>query len=236
MSISIVLLFAISFAFMLICQLYTLLFIILGVPKDKAKFQAISILTNTGFTTKHAEIIMQSKKRRDVATSAMLVGFFFSVCFVSLLINIVVNINTIKSNGSIFEITLISAGVFIGLYIFSKLPFVKKFFYKVFSKLANRIVYGHKKGNLMLVIEYIKNYVVAEININEIPECLIGKNIEEAKLPATYGLQVLAIHKKTTNKIISNIATTDIIEQGDIVTIYGDEKTIKNLFSIVKIS
>ncbi len=48
-----------------------MLFMLTGLPERKARFQVISILTNTGFTTGESEVITSSRRRRRLASRMM---------------------------------------------------------------------------------------------------------------------------------------------------------------------
>lgn len=45
-----------------------------GMDKDKARFQALSCFTGTGFTTKEAELITDNPQRRKIASYLMILG------------------------------------------------------------------------------------------------------------------------------------------------------------------
>ena len=55
-----------------ITELFTFFFRLTGLPAEKARFQVISLLTGTGFTTKESEIILSSRRRRRLARATML--------------------------------------------------------------------------------------------------------------------------------------------------------------------
>ena len=71
-----------------------MLFRITGLTKEKASFQAISLLTNCGFTTGESEVITSDRLRRRIAIAAMISGYSFSVVIVSLLINVFMKVST----------------------------------------------------------------------------------------------------------------------------------------------
>ena len=77
LAIILVLAFILIYVFMI--KIYSILFRLTGLTKNKSSFQAISLLTNTGFTTNEAEVIATSATRRKIANSAMISGHIFSV-------------------------------------------------------------------------------------------------------------------------------------------------------------
>ena len=76
---SIILLVTVIIVYYILSRLYSTLFRLTGIPKEKSAFQAISLLTNAGYTTGESELIVSEKTRRHIATAAMLTGYFFSV-------------------------------------------------------------------------------------------------------------------------------------------------------------
>ena len=65
-----------------ITELFTFFFRLTGLPAEKARFQVISLLTGTGFTTRESEIILSSRLRRRLARITMLFGYVFNVTIV----------------------------------------------------------------------------------------------------------------------------------------------------------
>lgn len=64
--------------YVLLIRFYSTLLRLTGLTDSKAKFQAISLITNSGFTTNEAEIITTNKARRRIASAAMITGHIFS--------------------------------------------------------------------------------------------------------------------------------------------------------------
>ena len=55
-----------------------------GLERSKARFQALSALTGTGFTTSQAELIVEHPKRRQITTYLMLLGNTVIIAFIIL--------------------------------------------------------------------------------------------------------------------------------------------------------
>ena len=70
-----------------IIELFTFFFRITGLTADRARFQVISLLTGTGFTTRESELILSSRRRR-LAMITMLFGYVFNITIVSAFINV----------------------------------------------------------------------------------------------------------------------------------------------------
>ena len=57
-----------------------------GLERAKARFQALSALTGTGFTTSEAESIVEHRKRRKIATYLIFIGNAGIIAFIILLV------------------------------------------------------------------------------------------------------------------------------------------------------
>ena len=68
---------------------------------DKARFQVISIITNTGFTTKESELITQHSQRRRIAEMLMLISYVGTATLISVIINIFTTLQ--KGEGVIYR-------------------------------------------------------------------------------------------------------------------------------------
>ena len=73
--------------YILISDIITIFFRLTGLTEEKARFQVISLLTNSGFTTRESESVVSSKVRRRLARATMLFGYAFTVTIVSTTVN-----------------------------------------------------------------------------------------------------------------------------------------------------
>ena len=72
----------------IISELFTFFFRLTGLPDERARFQVLSLLTGTGFTTRESEMVLASRRRRRLARVTMLFGYVFNITFVSAFINV----------------------------------------------------------------------------------------------------------------------------------------------------
>ena len=80
--------------YIIIVNIFSILFRLTGLTAEDAKFQVISMLTNCGFTTNRSEIIMVSRLRRRLAKATILFGYSFTVIMVSIFINVFMTWNS----------------------------------------------------------------------------------------------------------------------------------------------
>ena len=72
--VSIALFILIVMLYMVISELFTILFRFTGLPDEKARFQVLSLLTGCGFTTRESEMVLSTRSRRRLARIMMLFG------------------------------------------------------------------------------------------------------------------------------------------------------------------
>ncbi|MBU4542150.1 MAG: hypothetical protein KJ774_13160 [Firmicutes bacterium] len=76
-NLSLVSFFVLIIAYFIVVEIFTVLFRLTGLREDKARFQAVSCMTNSGFTTRESELILNSTVRRNLARVMMLFGYLF---------------------------------------------------------------------------------------------------------------------------------------------------------------
>ena len=81
--------------YFIITEVFTIQFRMTGMNEEKARFQVVSLLTGSGFTTNESEFITSSKQRRKLTRAIMMFGYVFNITFVSAFVNIFL---TLKQN------------------------------------------------------------------------------------------------------------------------------------------
>ena len=228
LEIAVILIMGFVMIYLILIQIFTILFRITGLTNQKAKFQAISLLTSCGFTTNESEIIANDRVRRKIATVAMITGYAFSVLIVSLFFNVLVNLNQTQSSSTL-KVILISSAIFIGLIIFFQLPFVKKLLERIIAKLALRVIRKNRYGNTITILDNYGKDAICEIMINDMPEILEEKKLFEVHLRDLYKINILLVKRR--NKII-DLSKDTILQIHDVIVVFGLYQGIKDLFSI----
>ena len=223
---AIVLFFIVIIAFMLITEIFTVLFRLTGLPEAKARLQVVSLLTTCGFTTKETEIFVTTPARRKLAITAMIFGYAFSATLVSAFVSIVLSLGS-QYDSSIWITFGILLTVLFVVILLSKIKFVKNAFDSLIFKLAHKLSKSKTKNFLKVIDDYGLNSIV-ELTLIDIPNEFKDKTLENLKIKQNYGLSVLAISRG--NKIINNVARDEVFSEKDIITLYGNFNTIKELF------
>lgn len=212
--------------FIIIAEIFTVLFRITGIPEKKAKFQTISLLTNCGYSTKESEILMAVPARRKLAMVAMILGYMFSACFISAFVTLMFTLSQ-NQQDSFWMPVLICAGAIILLVLIFKIKFVKRAFDNLIFKLGHKLS-SSKNSNIIKVIDNYGQSSIVEITIGILPKEFESQDLKSLKIKQNFGISVLAITRGS--QTINNISGDDIIKINDIVTLYGNMTSIKELF------
>ena len=228
LELAVILILSFIMVYLILIQIFTVLFRITGLTNDKAKFQAISLLTACGFTTSESEIIANDKVRRKIAIVAMVTGYAFSVIIVSLVFNLLINLDKAQTSSTL-KVIVIAASVFVGIIIFFQLPFIKKTNERVIAKIALRIIQRKQWDNTITILDSYGKDAICEVMINNLPEVLEDRKLFEVRLRDNYKLNVLMIKRR--NKVLE-ITRDTIIQYHDVVVVFGPYQNIKDLFAV----
>ncbi|MBC7765102.1 MAG: TrkA C-terminal domain-containing protein [Hyphomonadaceae bacterium] len=207
-------------------EIFTVLFMITGMSHTRSRFQVISLLTNSGFTTNESEVVVSSRKRRKLAIVTMIFGHIFNVAIVSLLVNVIMSFSN-DGNINIMP-SIINIVVFlILLYTFKRLPFMRVSFDKLVKRLANKIMFD-KNSNPLLILDNFNGFVIAEVKIIDVPEKLRNKTLLQSGISLNHGIRILVI--KRNDQTIGDITKEEIILNNDRLIIFGALKSIVEVF------
>ncbi len=222
---SIISFFIMIIAYIGVVEVFTVLFRLTGLKPEKARFQVVSLITNSGFTTKESELILTSMPRRRLARTVMLFGYLFAVTAVSLFVNLLFRMGS--ENFS--YITLLYAVT--GLAVFAML-LRSKWAIRKFDVAVEYLVRKYTRSenrNYMRVLEVMDNKLIAEIKIYDLPEVLREKTLFELDFRRRFDLNVLLIRRDKT--IIDPIYPEETLRERDTVLLYGSNEKIVELFN-----
>ncbi len=213
--------------YLLVIEIFYTIFRFTGLNKEKARFQAITLLTTVGYTTSESEDIVTSQIRRRVAMFGMLFGYMFSVVIASSIINIV-NGFIGKNKTANFANVIIIALAIILMYFFTRSKRFTNFVNKIIKGRIESYISKRQELNPLYVLDTHGKYVVCEVFITKRPDDLRGKTMVQAELRQKYDISVLTLKRHGEIRTID--ANKDTIERGDRVIVFGDLENIKVLF------
>ncbi len=206
--------------FMIIIDIFAILFRLTGMPIEKARFQVISLLTSTGYTTKESEAISQHPIRRKLASALMITSYVSTLTFISFLVNIL-------SKSLINTKTILVIIMFILFAIlFLKSPLLESFENIIGHIIEKSFIWKSTNKKYLNFITKHKGYSVCEVYIKE-NNNLIGKSILESNL-SSIEIMVLSIDKG--NETINFPKPSYIFTEDDKLTVYGNTHNIKHKF------
>ena len=224
---SVILILSFIVIYVVVIQIYSVLFRITGLTKEKARFQAISLLTNSGFTTTESEIIVSDRVRRRIAIAAMINGYAFSVVIVSLIINVILSLKEDVADQALIVMTIAFAG-FVVLIVITQIPIFKRLFEKFIQSIATKLLKRNKNENIIIMLDNYGRDSMAEVHLNRVPDFMVDTPLEETKIKDKYHLNVLML--KRSGKIV-DVNKDTIFKKGDQLVVFGSNSSIANVFT-----
>ncbi|MGE4378413.1 MAG: TrkA C-terminal domain-containing protein [Candidatus Izemoplasmatales bacterium] len=218
--------FSIILVYVIFIEIFTIIFKLTGLTNDKARFQVISLFTNSGFTTQEAELVVNSRVRRRIANITMLSGFILNVTVISVLVNVFITLGSATST-DVLKFFLYIGVFFIILYILKKLKLFELLFKGMVERITNRVIHG-SQTNIIEVLDNVGKNSIAEITIINLPEALEETTLEKSNIRNTHFVNVLAIIRGGDTN--ANVTKDDIIWKNDKVVVFGKLANIKKLF------
>lgn len=190
-----------------------------GLDKNKARFQALSAFTGTGFTTKEAESVVNHPQRRKIMRWLMIMG---NAGIVTVIITATSSLAT--SQGYLLPLNILI--LIVGILLIYKLAkyrgFTRKWEHFIEKKLIKSPVFEESATEDLL--HFLEGYgLVKKIVLEESP--LHGKSLVESKLNEK-GILVLGIERD--KKWIPTPKAAEIIKSGDNLVIYGPLEVLKS--------
>ena len=210
-----------------ITELFTFFFRLTGLPAERARFQVISLLTGTGFTTRESEIILSSRRRRRLARVTMLFGYVFNVTIVSAFINVFLSMKVVQV-GYQFVGFLIPLGTVALIFVFMRVPKIHAWGDNCLRHLADRVFDRKETFNAVMLIDNIGSDSIAQVTLRHIPDEYRGATLAETGLRADTGILVMLVEHHGGKPAAAKADT--VFEIGDKLTVFGDYNVICRTF------
>ena len=210
-----------------ITELFTFFFRLTGLPAERARFQVISMLTGTGFTTRESEMIMSSRRRRRLARVTMLFGYVFNITIVTAFINVFLSMKVIQV-GHQFLGFLIPLGTAALIFIFMRVPRIHAWGDNFLRRLADRVFNRKEAFNAVMLIDNISSASIVQVTLRHIPDEYRGVSLADTRLRADTGILVMLVEHQGGKALPAQADT--VFEPGDRLTVFGDYQTICKTF------
>lgn len=212
--------------YILISDVITIIFRLTGMSEETARFQAISLLTNSGFTTNESETVLASSLRRKIARFTMLFGYTFTVTIVSTTVNFFMSLR--NSELSALLVYLPSLGiVIVGFYLIRRSVWFRTWFDGLIERWGTELIFG-KNVNRILLVERYGDMAVAHIYLHTVPEMLQNTTLSASGLRSKHNIMVLMVKGL---RIEARQADADtVLRPHDIIMVMGSLKDIRDVF------
>jgi hypothetical protein len=191
-----------------------------GMDEKRAKFQALSAFSGTGFTTKEAEYVINHPKRRRIITWLMILGNAGIVTVI-----VTATSSLVRSGGYQLPmyILLLAAGIFIIYRIVTNRGFIRRWEGFIEDKFVQSHTFEEDVTEDLL--HFIEGYGLVRIIVAE-DSPLAGSSLAEHKLTER---DILVLGIERGKNWIPIPKATEIIEDGDKVVAYGALKVLKRI-------
>ncbi len=227
---ALMLFFVLALVYMLIIEIFTILFRLTGLTYDKAHFQVISMLTNSGFTTQDSEAITSSRVRRKIAKLTIIFGYLFTVIIMSSVVNVFMSLSNSEVQDMWSSALVIACSIGL-ILMMNRSKLVKQLIDRSIAKIGKKMMFG-KNSNPIVLLDIFGDNVMAEISLEKIPHGFDNVMLKDSGLKEKHKVQIILIKRNTETKSI--LKGEDMLQKNDIIVVFGDHKRIKSLFSIVR--
>ena len=194
-------------------------FMLTGLDKNKARFQALSAFSGTGFTTKEAESIVNHPQRRKIARWLMMGG---NAGIVTVIVTATSSMVTSQRYQLPMNILILTIGILLIYKLAKYRGFTRKWENFIEKKLIKSPAFEESTTEDLL--HFLEGYgLVKKIILEESP--LSGKSLADAKLNEK-GILVLGIERD--KNWIPIPKASEIIGNGDDLVVYGPLKVLKS--------
>ena len=205
---------------MLVVRAGAVAFVMTGMDIKRAKFQALSAFSGTGFTTREAEQVINHPTRRKIASWLMILGNAGVVAVIVTGTSSLVASEGIGVPISAVALVLGLAGIYV---LATRVGFLKSWEAFVQDKLGRSPAFEERPVEELL--HFLQGYQLVRVKISEESE-LAHKTLAEAHLPK-HGCLVLGIERGIHFK--SAPSGDDAIEPDDRLVVYGRTRALEKL-------
>lgn len=192
-----------------------------GLEKHKARFQALSAFSGTGFTTKEAEFVMKHPVRRKIVTWLMIMG---NAGIVMVIVTATSSLATSKGSQLPINLLILVVGIFLIYKIATYRKFTKRWESFIERKLIKSPAFEEAATEDLL--HFLEGYGLIKKIIAEASP-LIGSSLSECKLNER-GLLVLGIERG--KNWIPTPKAKEKMQEGDGIIVYGPLDKLKDIF------
>ena len=215
------LLFLVLALLYLIVEAATTILIITGLDQHTARFQAVSIITGTGYTTSEAELITRHPVRRKIAMFLMIIGSTALALIISILVRILSRkVSAVELFFTLFVLVVVTV-------VFRSRRIMHYFDSYLDKKMLKQPYILQRTVEELLQLD--EHFTIAEIQLSHNAPWL-DKSLGMSGLRDA-GVLVLTIRRRN-GSLIRAPRDTDILRAGDILLVYGRPREISEIIEL----
>jgi len=196
-----------------------------GMTQDRARFQALSAFTRTGFYSRDAELVVNHPQRKRIISWMMILG---NAGLVAVIVTATATITT--SQGYQLPITI--AAIITGALVFYIYGFTDRsgLAKKLDNFIENRFVRAHvfEEGTTEDLLHLMEGNGLVRITITQ-GSPFINKTLVEANTP---GNEFWIVGIERGRDWISLPRSREIIKEGDRLVVYGELDDLRQIFRV----
>ncbi|HZH59439.1 MAG TPA: hypothetical protein VEY70_07675 [Metabacillus sp.] len=203
-----------------VIEIHVILFRLTGLKSEVSRFQVISMMTGTGFTTGESELILGHPIRRKLATFLILFGAFSLAVIISSISSFLSDELRTK------EILFVTGGIMF-VFVVLKLASIQKVLFNLFNKKMKRNI---ELGDLPIREVFLTDKQDYILNLHIYKDSsLFHKTFKHAIKEHDQVDIVILFIKRGEVKITKNMYHTKFHE-GDQILLFGNKQVIKEKF------
>ena len=191
-----------------------------GMERAKARFQALSAFTGTGFTTREAEAVINHPRRRKIVTYLMILG---NAGIVTVIATFVVSLRPSGIFRPSLNLAIVAASLLILYRIALHQEFAKKLSNKIRETLRKKLHF--ERIHIEEILQQSEGYGVASVLIEKGSK-IAGLTLGQSGLREG-DLMVLSIERDEEVTPVPKAQSK--IQVGDRLIIYGKMENLKDL-------
>jgi hypothetical protein len=205
---------------LLVIEIFVILFRLTGLKVEVSRFQVISMMTGTGFTTGESELILGHPIRRKLATFLILFGAFSLAVIIS-------SISQFLSDDLRHTEIITTTGIIIFVYFILKLSGTQRLLSKLFNKELKENV---ELADLPIRDIFLKNKQDTLVDLHLYQKSrLVGSSLREA-IQNHDELEFVVLFLKRGDVIIRKNIYSATLHEGDQILLFGRKDLLHEIF------
>ena len=191
-----------------------------GMEKKKARFQALSAFSGTGFTTKEAEFVVNHPQRRKIVTWLIIFG---NAGIVTVIVAATSSMATSRGYQLPINIVVLAVGIFVIYKIATYKKFTRYWEKFIENKLIKSPVF--EEATTEDLLHFLEGYGLVKKIVGE-KSGLISKTLAKSHLREK-GAVVLGIEREKS--WIPVPKANEVIKRGDRLVVYGPLNALRDI-------